>query len=278
MLSRITWPPFDTVKVIERVSEVFKKGLVKRVCVQALNYPNVAEELRAFVNRLKSSCGIPVSVSCPPLNREEMVKLADAGVQRLGFHLDAATKEIFNRVKGVDARGPYRWERHLEALKLAVEIYGEGRVSTHFIVGLGEEEKDVASMIQWCVDVGVLPSLFAFTPIRGTPLEASSPPDVCSYRRLQLARYLLVHKKTRFDRMNFDDRGRIVDFGFPVEELWRLSLSGKPFLTAGCPHCNRPYYTERPRGPIFNFPNLDVWRSRKKEEMKTIQRCLELKG
>jgi len=145
-------------------------------------------------------------------------------------------------------------------------------------VGLGEEEKDVASMIQWCVDVGVLPSLFAFTPIRGTRLEASSPPDVCSYRRLQLARYLLVHKKTRFDRMNFDDRGRIVDFGFPVEELWRLSLSGKPFLTAGCPHCNRPYYTERPRGPIFNFPNLDVWRSRKKEEMKTIQRCLELKG
>ncbi len=278
MLSRITWPPFDTVKVIESISEVFKKGLVKRVCVQALNYPNVAEELRVFVNRLKSSCGIPVSVSCPPLNREEMVKLADAGVQRLGFHLDAATKEIFNRVKGVDARGPYRWERHLEALKLAVEIYGEGRVSTHFIVGLGEEEKDVASMIQWCVDVGVLPSLFAFTPIRGTRLEASSPPDVCSYRRLQLARYLLVHKKTRFDRMNFDDRGRIVDFGFPVEELWRLSLSGKPFLTAGCPHCNRPYYTERPRGPIFNFPNLDVWRSRKKEEMKTIQRCLELKG
>ena len=26
------------------------------------------------------------------------------------------------------------------------------------------------------------------------------------------------------------------------------------FLTSGCPGCNRPYYTSRPSGPIYNYP------------------------
>lgn len=25
------------------------------------------------------------------------------------------------------------------------------------------------------------------------------------------------------------------------------------FMTSGCPDCDRPYYNESPRGPIYNF-------------------------
>ena len=25
-------------------------------------------------------------------------------------------------------------------------------------------------------------------------------------------------------------------------------------MTSGCPHCNRPYYNEDPRGVLYNFP------------------------
>jgi biotin synthase len=29
--------------------------------------------------------------------------------------------------------------------------------------------------------------------------------------------------------------------------------SGKPFQTSGCPDCNRPFYNEKPGGPIYNY-------------------------
>ena len=29
---------------------------------------------------------------------------------------------------------------------------------------------------------------------------------------------------------------------------------GLPFQTSGCPDCNRPFYNEKPSGPIYNYP------------------------
>jgi biotin synthase-related radical SAM superfamily protein len=33
---------------------------------------------------------------------------------------------------------------------------------------------------------------------------------------------------------------------------WRVD--GEAFCTAGCPGCNRPFYNERPAGPMYNYP------------------------
>ena len=51
--------------------------------------------------------------------------------------------------------------------------------------------------------MGVLPALFAFTPVRGTALETNAPPKLESYRRVQLARYLIVNGKARVQNMQF---------------------------------------------------------------------------
>ena len=36
MLSRITWPPFPTVEVINGISRAVERGQIRRVCIQAL--------------------------------------------------------------------------------------------------------------------------------------------------------------------------------------------------------------------------------------------------
>ena len=161
------------------------------------------------MKEIKKRSAIPVSVSCQPLNRENIVRLANAGVDRLGIALDAATEALFNKVKGKDAGGAYTWENQFRQLCEALDVFGEGNVSTHVIVGLGETEKQVVEMIQRCVDMGVLPALFAFTPVRGTALEDKSPPKLEVYRRVQLARYLIVNGKTRLEDMHFDGEGKI---------------------------------------------------------------------
>ena len=92
-------------------------------------------------------------------------------------------------------------------------IFGKGNVSTHIIVGLGETEREALEIIQMCVDMGVLPALFAFTPVRGTALERKTAPSLDSYRRLQLARYLIINGLVKFGDIQFDDNGRLIKFG-----------------------------------------------------------------
>jgi biotin synthase len=256
MLSRISWPAFATVHILTKIEEAVKKDKIRRVCIQALNYPEVFTHLKALVEAISQRVKVPISVSCQPLNFENIKRLAEAGAERIGIPIDAATEEIFNKVKGASAGGPYDMEKQLALLEEAVEVFGKGNVSTHLIVGLGETELEMVRMIQRCVDMGVLPALFAFTPVAGTALEDWKQPPIQQYRRVQIARYLIFYGLSRFENMIFDGEDRIVSFGVDVKTLKRIVQSGEPFLTSGCPDCNRPYYNEKPSGPIYNYPRL----------------------
>jgi len=254
MLSRVSWPVFPTRHMLDGIENAVRYNQVKRVCLQALNYPEVFQHLLAFVKAICSRVKVPVSISCQPLDSENMHRLAEAGVERIGIPLDAATEGIFNRVKGRFVGGPYAWEEQIELLSEAVKIFGEGKVSTHLIVGLGETEREMVETIQKCVDMRVLPALFAFTPISGTALENNPQPPVLTYRRVQVARHLIFHGIARYEDVFFDGKDCISDFGVGKEVLMRIVQTGQPFLTSGCPNCNRPYYNEKPSGPIYNYP------------------------
>ena len=254
LLSRVSWPTFPTENMLTALAKAVREGKIKRVCIQALNYPNVFGHIEAVVKEIKKQATVPVSVSCQPLNKENIVLLAEAGVNRLGIALDAATEALFFKVKGEGAGGVNSWEGQFHMLNEALKVFGKGNVSTHVIVGLGETEREVVQIIQRCVDMGVLPALFAFTPILGTTLEGKSAPSLESYRRLQLARYLIVKGLVRFWDMQFNDNGRIIGFGITSSVLESTIESGEPFQTSGCKDCNRPFYNEKPSGPIYNYP------------------------
>jgi len=254
MLARVTWPPFPTKQVIEKIASSAEKGTIKRVCIQALNYSTVFKDLTHLTRLIHSGSNVPISLSCPPFSKAQFKELAEAGVDRISIALDAATEQLFNKVKGAQTQSPYQWKQQHQALKEAVEVFGKNQVYTHLIVGLGETEKEILETIQQGTDSGVYPSLFAFTPISGTTLENTPQPPIETYRRIQLARHLIIHRKTRYENMKFDNNERIVDFGIPKTQLHQVIQEGTPFCTSGCPECNRPYYNERPGGPMYNFP------------------------
>ncbi len=269
LLSRVSWPTFSTAHVLTSLGEAVSQQRIKRVCIQALNYPQVFSQLQILVKEIKKQVNVSVSVSCQPLVKANIKLLAQAGVDRIGIALDVATKTLFEKVKGKDTGSGYTWENQFSILNKAIEVFGKGNVSTHLIIGLGETETEVAQVIQKCVDMSVLPALFAFTPIRGTALEDCSQPPIESYRRVQLARYLIVKGSSSFDTIKFDDNGKIAGFNLSREELKPIIESGEPFLTSGCKDCNRPYYNEKPSGPIYNYPKKPS-----KEELGKIKQQL----
>ena len=251
-LSRVAWPVFETRAVLLKVRGASSK--LKRICIQTLNYPEAFNDVVGLVEAFRKAVGLPISVSCQPFDGEQMRELKRAGVERMAVPLDASTKEIFERIKGRGGGGPYEWERHVEGIKEAVKIFGKGKVTTHVILGLGETDREFCSLAQWLANMGVEVALFALTPLKGTRLEKASPPPVDRYRKMQLARRLILSGKAKFERMKFSAEGEIIDFGTPKEALLKEVRSGSAFLTSGCPGCNRPYYNERVSGPIYNFP------------------------
>jgi lipoyl synthase len=272
LLSRVTWPTFPTNLALKKLENAVENGKITRVCIQALNYPQVIAHLAALVTAVKQHTTVPISVSCQPLNRENIRCLAETGAERIGIALDATNERLFSQVKGESAHGPYTWLNQFRLLREAVEVFGKGKVSTHLIIGLGETENEAVSLIQRSVDMDVTPALFAFTPVRGTKLEMKPQPPIESYRRIQLARYLIVNGHARSEDMHFNNAGCLTDYSVDKETLEWIVETGKPFLTSGCPNCNRPFYNEKPSGPIYNYP-----RKIRQTELAEIKQQLSLK-
>jgi biotin synthase len=210
------------------------------------------DDLVYLVKEIRALSEIPVSVSIFPLQKGRMEELKAVGVDALVIPVDGATEAVFDEIKGKEAGCPYTWEGHMRALSEAASVFGKGNVGTHLIIGLGESEEDALKTIQDLSDKGIRIALFAYTPVPSSQME-TEPPKIGHYRRVQLASYLIEKGLSSFKKMRFEE-GALVDYGVSAKVLDEAISSGLPFLTRGCPDCNRPFSTESPGGVIYNYP------------------------
>lgn len=243
-LSRVTWPEWSEDEVFAALERAHADGRIHRCCLQVTVGPGSLDQVKVLVARLRDV--IPLSVSLVA-NVSQVGELLDLGAERVGLSLDAVTEDIYRQVKGGELR------ISLAIIEEAASRF-PGHITTHLMAGLGETEEEMVHMIGFLHNIGVTVGLFAFTPVRGTCMEDNSPPALSSYRRVQVARHLLFQGLTGLDDLYFSDQGQVVSFGVSHSELEGVLSDGEAFQTSGCPGCNRPYYNEPPRGPLFNYP------------------------
>ncbi|MFO8017849.1 MAG: radical SAM protein [Promethearchaeia archaeon] len=253
-LSRIKWPSYDFKLFLDKLKQTSAQNLFGRICLQTLNYPENFEDAREIVSEISNLSNLPISVAIPPMPKKQLRDLKNAGVQKIAIALDAITPEIFNRVKGKGVNGPYDWNSHFKCLEKAIEIFSEGFVSTHLIMGLGESHKEFLTIVEKLHNLHVTVSLFPFNPVPHTKLEHKQRPKITEYRKMQLAHFLIVNNKKKIEEFSFNDDGKLIDLNISRNQLRRFVFHGDAFRTSGCSHCNRPYYTSRPSGPIYNYP------------------------
>ncbi|MFW9877371.1 MAG: radical SAM protein [Candidatus Thorarchaeota archaeon] len=264
MLSRVNWPIFPFKDFLTKLKYLPPSKKFKRICIQTLNYPENFTDLIKIITHIRNNIDAPISVAVPPLSKENLEELKLIGVQRVGIALDGTTPEIFDDIKGEGVNGPYKWDEHINRMMEALDIFSEGFVSTHLIIGLGETERDVIERIDELHKLRILISLFAFTPIKGTKLEDKNQPALKSFRKLQLGRYLIVNKNKKLNDFTFNMKGNLININISKIELKNIINDTNAFLTSGCPGCNRPYYTSKPSGPIYNYPR-ELTKIEKKE-------------
>lgn len=255
-LSRVNWPIFLFKDFLTKLKYLPFSKKFSRLCIQTLNYPENFRDLIEIITQIRTHTNIPISVAIPPLSKEKLRELKLKGVQRVGIALDGATSEIFDKIKGRNVGGPYTWEEHFQKLREALEIFSPSFVSTHIIIGLGETEREVIERVEELHNLNILVSLFAFMPIKGTRFENITQPAIISFRKLQLGRFLITNTEKNSKDFTFNRKGEIVNINISKKELKMIINNTNAFLTSGCPGCNRPYYTSKPSGPIYNYPRV----------------------
>jgi len=245
-LSRVTWPKKDWEEIRESLKKAIESKAIKRICIQVVENSEGTRDGLSLLEKIRALDGaIPVSVCIAPYSVTRAGLFLEQGASRVGLPLDAASPRVYREVKGGDISKAW------DVIERAARAF-PGRISTHFISGLGETEEEMVMALDKAKRVGVTVALFAFTPVRGTPMAGKEPPSLASYRRIQIAAYFLKQGGNPLAMEFADGNIRRMDVEDPT--IVDGIMKGEPFQTSGCPDCNRPYYNERPGGPMLNFP------------------------
>ncbi len=237
LLSRIKWPEIS----LETFKNIFIPTKFKRICIQVVSSLDYWTELNELLSFLKET-EIPISVSIRPRNIEEVRTLFKKyNVDRVGIAVDVANKELFSKIRG----GKY--EFYEKILKNASNEF-PNRITTHMIVGLGETDENIIDFLLKMKKFKILVSLFSFTPIKGTKFENLLPPSLSRYRKIQMAREIILQYDVEKADFLFDSNGnlqKLPEVAVDIEEAKK---------TSGCAWCTRPFYNEKPTEEPYNIP------------------------
>ncbi len=263
---RVDWPAVPMEQVVDIVAKDPAGSPFHRMCISMITHPRSDDDtvtvLKTWTRRIDPSA-IPVSILSNPttMQRADVANLKDLGADIFTVALDAATPEIFDRTRGKGVDSPHSWAKYWEVLEHARDIFGREKFGAHIIVGMGETEHDVLSLVQRLVDMGGHSHMFCFFPEKGSLMDhlPATPRD--QWRRVQLARYLIDYAGVRIEQMRFDSAGRVTDFGLPRAEIDAIIDKGTAFRTSGCPGkfaedisaCDRPY-GDSPPSNVASYP------------------------
>jgi radical SAM protein (TIGR04043 family) len=124
---------------------------------------------------IKERVSIPIQAQCePPVDLAWLERMADAGIDSLGMHLEAVTENVRRRI--MPGKAEVAVAAYMEAFARAVAVFGRGQVSTYILAGLGDSFEDIVCACRELAALGVYPFVVPFVPISGTPLEHHPAP------------------------------------------------------------------------------------------------------
>ncbi len=248
-IARGMYMPADLDSVVFRLKIAFERRYLARACIQTALYDKWWEDTVYLIKKIRAESPSPISLSVFPLIDERYRELRKLGVDELVIPLDACTEELFDKIKGKSAGGPYSWEAHTDGIMRASCIFE--KVGTHLMLGLGESDEDAIRIISKLHEHKINAALFSYTFIPGAQLEKKED-SIRHYRTVQLARYIIIEGMATYSDMRFLN-GWLCDFGVGKDVVLSMIEDGNAFRTSGCADCNRPMANET-FSKIHNFP------------------------
>jgi biotin synthase len=261
---RVDWPVIALDEIIIKLKSGFCSH-VERVCVSMITNKKACEDTLKIVSELHKNVDLISALVTPMIiDKRWLYNLKESGTDMVGIAVDAATPELFEKLRGQGVGGAHKWSKYWRIIKEALEVFGKNKVGIHLMVGVGETEEEMVKTIQRTYNLGAQVHLFSFFPEKESLMKDVFQPNIGSYRRIQLARYLIQHRIISAKDMEFSEKGRLKNFGIRKIKLDEIINNGVSFMTSGCPgktmnnSCNRPFANCSPyqayMGEMRNFP------------------------
>ncbi len=256
----VAWPVFPMDEIITAINKA--PAYVKRTCISMITNGKCQKATLMMTKRLRNETALPVSILISPtiLEGEDLLEMKESGSDKIGVAIDLATPELFEEFRGKGVSGPHKWEKYWEIVELGLKVFKQPNVGAHLMVGMGETEEQMVSLIDRLWHMGVVTHLFSFFAEEGSKLAEMPRPPWSTYLRVQLARYLIEENLAGCGDMGFDEAGRIIEFGPGRDLLESIINLGTPFMTGGClgpdgeVACNRPFGNCLPDIKQWNYP------------------------
>jgi biotin synthase len=203
---RVDWPVYPLEEIIDRSK---KTDQIHRVCISMITHPRAAEDTLYVIRRFAEESPLAISVLISPtlfFDDNPLTEMQKAGADRVGIAIDTATPQLFDRLRGRGIEGPHRWEHYWDVVEMAVEVFGKSFVGIHLIVGLGETERNSRNHPEgrtWGRH------LFSFFPEK-KPMKKFPRPLSAS---IENPAWWIINEGRVFERDEFDDKGRLINFG-----------------------------------------------------------------
>jgi len=171
-------------EILSLVEEAKRTGRLRAISLTSGVEKSPEEEVRKAVSivlALRARYDLPIGVSVYPTDTSSE-ELKEAGATEIKYNVETMDPEIFARTcPGLSL------EYVLKSLEKAVLIFGKNRVSSNFILGLGESDECVLTGVARLAEMGVIPILRPISPhpLRKGEVKVERP---SAERLLRLAR------------------------------------------------------------------------------------------
>ena len=145
-------------KFVNLILKVSERKDFKAVAITSGMYPDNKTIIRRMAYIVKNVRRmlphIPIGVEPYVEEKNDILQLKDAGADEIKINVQASSKEFFTKIcPGM------KYERILDLLDYAVEVFGKNRVTSNIIYGLGEKTVDILSSLELLAEKGVVPNL-----------------------------------------------------------------------------------------------------------------------
>ena len=179
-------------EAVAMVEQAQKSGTLKAIALTSGIVKSPEDEIDRVIEVVQAvkKYNVPIGVSVHP-TKDSSQRLKDAGVVEVKYNVETMDRAIFER--NCKGRKGLSLDFILDSLRDAVRVFGKNRVSTNFIIGLGETDECVREGVEYLAQMGVIPILRPITipPLRKDELEATRPSAERLLKLAQMTREIL---------------------------------------------------------------------------------------